>query len=74
MIMRNQTHIISVFGQIAGIVADAMVVEGKAKRIEPDDIPISVRYNKAGEKAHCALVVSNEAEAEFDRRRAQLSA
>ncbi len=66
--MQKQTNIISVFGQIPAVVADMMAREGKANRIEPYDIPATARYNDKGELAHCALVLSREAEAEFDRR------
>lgn len=65
---RRRTEIFSVFGQINAAVADSLIAEGKATRIAPEDIPPSVRYNDAGELAHCALVTSEEVELEFDRR------
>jgi hypothetical protein len=69
------TRICSVFGQIEGVVADAMVEEGKARYIPPEQIPISARYNDAGERAICALVFpSPGVEAEFDFRVEELRA
>lgn len=66
---RNRaTNICSIFGQIEGVVADAMVKEGTVSRIAPEMIPPTVRFNDKGECAHCALVFTPEAEREFDRR------
>jgi hypothetical protein len=72
--MRKQTNIISVFGQIEGVIADALVAERKATRIDFENIPISARYDEHGRAAHCALVLSTEAEREFDRRVRELKA
>lgn len=74
MSKRRKTNICSIFGLIPGVIADAMVAEGKARRIEPDDIPAMVRFDENGTRAHCALVFSPEAEREFDRRVRDLSA
>lgn len=71
---RKRTNICSIFGQIEGVVADAMVAEGVVRRIEPDMIPPSVRYNEKGERAHCALVFSPETERAFDERVRRLRA
>lgn len=65
---RSKTNICSIFGQIEGVVADAMVQEGLVRRIEPEDIPATARYNEAGERAHCALVFTIETERAFDKR------
>lgn len=74
MAKKMKTEIYSVFGQIEGVIADAMVAEGKASRIEPDMIPETVRWNDKGTKAHCALVMNRQESAEFDRRVAALYA
>lgn len=65
---KSRTKICSIFGQIEGVVANAMVAEGLVRRIEPDDIPVGVRYNEKGERAVCALVFSAETERAFDQR------
>lgn len=72
--VKGKTNVCSIFGQIEGVVANAMVEEGLVRRIEPDDIPPSVRYNDKGERAHCALVFSTETERAFDLRVAKLRA
>lgn len=74
MSMRHKTTICSIFGQIPGVIADAMVAEGKVRRIEPDDIPVTARYDEHGTRAHCALVFTPPAEREFDMRVRNLSA
>lgn len=71
---RYPTQICSIFGQIQGVVADALVAEGKANRIAPEDIPVTARYDEHGTRAHCALVMTRDVSAEFDRRVAALRA
>jgi hypothetical protein len=63
-----KTKIFSVFGQIESVVADAMATEGRAVRIQQSLIPPSVRWNDQGREAYCALVLTAEAEREFDKR------
>jgi hypothetical protein len=71
----KSTNTISVFGQIEGVVADAMAAAGKVvMRIPFEDIPPTVAYNKAGERAHCALVLTPDMEHEFDQRVRKLRA
>jgi hypothetical protein len=72
--MKRQTKICSIFGQIEGVVANAMAAEGRVKLISPDMIPPTARYNDKGERAHCALVFTPATEREFDRRVAELMA
>lgn len=72
---KKATTIFSVFGQIEGVVADAMCAEQPSiHRIEFENIPPSVRYNDAGVSAHCALVMTPEQERDYDRRVADLRA
>jgi hypothetical protein len=72
---KKATNIVSVFGQIEGVVADAMTQEQPSiHRIEPDMIPPTVRYDDQGRRAHCALVLTPEQERDFDRRVAALYA
>jgi hypothetical protein len=66
--MGKKTCIFSVFGQIESVVADAMAEEGLAHRIDRKHIPASVRWNKEGALAHCALVLTPEMELVFDER------
>lgn len=72
--MRKQTKIFSIFGQIEKVVADAMIEEsgGRLKRIEPDMIPATALYNEQDQRAHYAIVLSNEEALTFDRRVRQL--
>lgn len=74
MTKKMKTEIFSVFGQIEGVVADAMAAEGKVRKIEPDMIPASALFDDRGRKAHCALVMNRQEAAEFDRRVAALYA
>lgn len=64
--MRSQ--IFSIFGQIEGVVADAMAQEGLVHKIERDHIPVSQRYNDKGDIAHCAIVMTPDIVRVFDRR------
>lgn len=74
MAKRNKSEIYSIFGQIEGVVADAMVAEGKVSKIQAADTPASALYDDRGRKAHCALVMNRQQSAEFDRRVAALYA
>lgn len=74
MSKKMKTEIYSVFGQIEGVVADAMAAEGKAHKIERDMIPATALYDDKGRQAHCALVMNRQQSAEFDRRVAALYA
>ena len=66
--MRRKTDIVSIFGQIEGVVAHAMAAEGKVTLISPEYIPPTVLFNEQGLRANCALVLTPDAESEFDRR------
>lgn len=66
--MGTKTKICSIFGQIEGVVADAMVAEGIVRKIEWEDIPASVRYDGAGRQAHCALIFTDASERQFNKR------
>lgn len=66
--MKNKTKTISVFGQIATVVGEAMVDEGKAKKIEANLIPPTVKYDEDGQEASFALVLGEREEREFDQR------
>lgn len=71
---RMKTEIYSVFGQIEGVVADAMAAEGKVHKIEQAAIPPTALFDDKGRKAHCALIMNRQEAAEFDRRVASLYA
>jgi hypothetical protein len=66
--MRRKTNIFSIFGQIEGVVAEAMVAEGKCNRISPDMIPATARFDDMGRAAQCALVMNEANEREFNQR------
>lgn len=57
MAKRMKTEIFSVFGQIEGVVADAMAEEGKVTKIAQEHIPPTALFDDKGRKAHCALVM-----------------
>ena len=71
---KMKSEVFSIFGQIESVVADAMVREGSAVKIEPHMIPASMRFDGRGRKAYCALVMNRQQAAEFDRRVALLYA
>jgi hypothetical protein len=72
--MRRKTNIVSIFGQIEGVIAHAMAAEGKVHLISPKHIPPTVLFNDTGERASCALVLTPETEREFDDRVRRLRA
>lgn len=71
---RNQTEIFSIFGQIEAVVAEAMIDEGKGKRIKMDDIPASALFNDVGKSAVFAIVLNRRDIPEFERRIKELRA
>jgi hypothetical protein len=70
----RETKICSIYGQIEGVVADAMAEQGLVHRIKPEDIPPTARYDEEGRMAHCAIVLTPEMEREFDERVRRLRA
>ena len=72
--MRKQTEIYSIFGQIDGVVAEAMVQEGKRNRIAQHLIPATVLFDQEGRKAKFAIVVPPAYLGEFERRIRELAA
>jgi hypothetical protein len=69
-----KTSIYSIFGQIEGVIADAMAEEGLVTKIPKDRIPPTARWNDEGIEAHCALVFTEETRRLFDERVANLRA
>lgn len=68
MSRRNQTEIYSIFGQIEGVVAQEMVDEGKANKIEQRHIPPSQMFNDKDERAQFAIIIGREMIGEFEER------
>lgn len=66
--MRNKTEIFSIFGQIDGVVAEMMVEEGTATKIEQAMIPPSALFDEAGRKAQFAIVLPISRLSEYERR------
>lgn len=66
--MKRKTEIFSIFGQIEAVVADAMVNEGKLKKIEAMDIPQAVMVDSSGRAAFFAVVVPPQHQLEFEKR------
>lgn len=67
--MKRTTQIYSIFGQIDGVVAEAMASEGKVRRIERDMIPPTARFDEAtGREALFAIVMSDEYLMEYNDR------
>ena len=66
--MRSKSEIYSIFGQIDGVVAEAMVAEGKASKIEQRSIPPTALLDEQGRKAMFAIVLPREHLGEYERR------
>jgi len=62
---KRKTSICSIYGQIEGIVADAMTAEGKVNKIPFEVMPPTQQFDERGRRAHCALVFTPEAEREY---------
>ena len=71
---RKQTEIFSIFGQIDAIVAEQMIEEGKARRIEKDMIPATASVNSEGRPAQFAIVIDRGYIPELERRTKDLYA
>lgn len=72
--MRHKSEIFSIFGQIDAVIAEAMIAEGKATKIEQDMIPASVLYDETGRKAAFAMVIDVKMLGEYHRRVRDLAA
>ena len=68
------TKIYSIFGQVEAVVAENMIAEFGACKIEPQDIPETAAVNEAGDRAKFAVVVPAHRVEEFERRIADLRA
>ena len=66
--MPKQTKIYSVFGQIDGVVAEMMVSEGKATKIEQDMIPVTALFDEQDRKAMFAIILPHTYLAEYEHR------
>lgn len=64
----RSTEIYSIFGQIDSVIAQAMVDEGKANKIEQAMIPPTALFDDKGNKAFFAIVLPTEHLAEYHRR------
>jgi hypothetical protein len=71
---RQQSEVYSIFGQIEAVVAEAMISEDKANRIELENIPVTVLMNDKGETAKFAVCVRGVYVQEFNERVARLRA
>lgn len=65
--MKKRSEIYSIFGQIDGVIADALVTEGKANKIEQEMIPPTALYDEQGRKALFAIVLPTEHLGEYHR-------
>lgn len=70
----QKTEICSIFGQIEGVVAHEMAIEGKVHLIPSEMIPPTALFDDQGRRASCALVLNRASMAEFNRRVANLYA
>jgi hypothetical protein len=66
--MNRSTEVYSIYGQIESVIADTMVKEGKATKIEQDMIPPSQLFDEDGRKAKFAIVIPRTNLSEFERR------
>lgn len=72
--MKGKTEIYSIFGQIDCVIAQAMVDEGKATKIEQTMIPPTALFDDAGRKAQFAIVLPRAHLAEYEERVRNLAA
>lgn len=72
--MKGKSEIYSIFGQVDAVIAQAMVDEGKASKIEQEMIPPTALYDEAGRKAVFAIVLPRSSLAEYERRVRDLNA
>lgn len=71
---KRSAEIMSIFGQIESVIAQAMVDEKKLTMIPRQQIPPSVAFNDRGMPALFAVVVPVKHLAEFNSRISQLRA
>jgi hypothetical protein len=69
----RSTEVFSIFGETEAVVANAMVTEGKLRRILSHDIPPTARFCN-GRLAQFAVIVPREYLGEFEDRIEQLRA
>ena len=62
----RSSKIFSVFGQIEAVAAEVMIENGKARRIESKDIPLTALFNGKGDVARFAVIIAAEHLREFD--------
>ena len=72
--MRKTSEIYSIFGQIDGVIAEAMVAEGKATKIEQKMIPPTALYDDRGRLAMFAIVLPTKYLGEYEDRVRNLAA
>lgn len=72
--MKGKSEIYSIFGQVDAVIAQAMVDEGKASKIEQEMIPPTALYDDGGRKAAFAIVLPRVNLAEYERRVRDLNA
>ena len=73
--MRRKTEIYSIFGQIDAVVAEQMIAEGKATKIEAKLIPATMaRRESDGLPAQFAIVIDRRYIPELETRTAALYA
>ena len=67
--MKLKMEIYSIFGQMDAVIAQAMVDEGKATKIEQADIPAEALFDEAtGRKAFFAIRLWPEYLPEYEQR------
>lgn len=64
----RETRIFSIFGQIEGVVAQAMAKEGKGRIIPQREIPDTARFNEHGQMALFAYLCPGPHMDEFEDR------
>lgn len=73
-VKQTVTNIYSIFGQVDSVIAQAMVDEGKARKIPQDYIPLSALYDARGRKVLFAISMGDEYLPEYIERVRRLSA
>jgi hypothetical protein len=72
--LRNQTEVLSIYGQIEGVVARMMAAEYKLYVIEPKDCPAEHAIDKMGRPVQFAIAMPAKHLVEFHERCAMLRA
>lgn len=64
----NKAKVYSIFGQEDQVIAEAMVKEGKATKIDKEKIPQTEMFDKYDREAAFAIILPNRYLTEYEQR------